>query len=252
MKSSQQKFQFVFISIWLFLLFLYAPSKRYNLPRMKILSDSCNGIWRLSWGDIFSTATVLRLTPLSSLGRRAPCSWGCICPGVISVTLYSTTWFDNQLTVPSLNKASPFQFPRYNNNKKKQSVRDVSIRVKKDAFLFLNNKSASNKHFLFSTGMLAAEPRWLLQGSVLRSLICLSRKSFFLWQKQSTGTWAQKWFLLIELFECCREGWRLWRVVSKVANRNVHWKWKRPIKGNNLFKFAVMFVFLIATLNCFN
>lgn len=39
-----------FISIWLFPLLLYALLKRCNLPCMKILSDSCNGIWLSSWG----------------------------------------------------------------------------------------------------------------------------------------------------------------------------------------------------------
>lgn len=95
-----------------FPLLLYAPVKRCNLPCMKILSDSCNGIWLSSWGDILSTATVPRPTPLSSLGRRAPWSGGHICPGVILVTLYTMTWFDNQLTVPSLNKTSGAQIPQ--------------------------------------------------------------------------------------------------------------------------------------------
>lgn len=68
-------------SAWLyihmaFLLLLYARLKRCNLPCVKILSDGCNGIRLSSWGDIFSTATVQRLTPLSSLGRRAPCARG--------------------------------------------------------------------------------------------------------------------------------------------------------------------------------
>ncbi len=109
-----------------FPLLLYALLKSCNLPRMKILSDSCNGIWLSSWGDICSTATVLRLTPLSSLGRRAPWSRGHICPGVISVTLYTMTWFDNQLTVPSLNKTSRFQIPSL---LKSKSVPDVNIRL---------------------------------------------------------------------------------------------------------------------------
>lgn len=111
MKSSKYASSLFYIHMALPLL-LYAPLKRCNLPCMKILSDSCNGIWLSSWGDIFSTATVLRLTPLSSLGRRAPWSRGRICPGVISVTLYTMTWFDNQLTVPSLNKTRTIPNPR--------------------------------------------------------------------------------------------------------------------------------------------
>lgn len=122
-----------------FPLLLYALLKCCNLPCMKILSDSCNGIWLSSWGDIFSTATVLRLTPLSSLGRRAPCSRRHICPGVISVTRYSMTWFDNQLTVPLLNKTSWLESVHDTNSKRFSSA--VCCKDEIGASDLENNKS---------------------------------------------------------------------------------------------------------------